>query len=148
MSLVKVPAALPTKLRLRARVPKGLRHHRQYALHHSQTFATLIFLNSLIFKTITKATASCRFWWRVGGWWRKCWLWWCVLPSEVLEVLVSTSNWPRNEAKFLASSCPRPRKTRIKSLVLKMAEKKAKIPRNSLSCPWKGQGKGKIPRLV
>ena len=46
---------------------------------------------------------------------------------EVLEGLVSTSKWPRNVAKFLASSCPRSRKTRIKSLVLKMAEKKAEI---------------------
>ena len=70
--------------------------------------------------------------------------------SEVLEGLVSTSKWPRNEAKFLASSRPRPRKTRIKSLVLKMAEKKAKIPRNSSSRPRKGRGKGKnsSPRLV
>ena len=70
--------------------------------------------------------------------------------SEVLEGLVSTSKWPRNEAKFLASSRPRPRKTRIKSLVLKMAEKKAEIPRNSSSCPRKGRGKGKnsSPRLV
>ena len=69
---------------------------------------------------------------------------------EVLEGLVSTSKWPRNEAKFLASSRPRPRKTRIKSLVLKMAEKKAEIPRNSSSRPRKGRGKGKnsSPRLV
>ena len=70
--------------------------------------------------------------------------------TEVLEGLVSTSKWPRNEAKFLASSHPRPRKTRIKSLVLKMAEKKAEIPRNSSSRPRKGRGKGKnsSPRLV
>ena len=70
--------------------------------------------------------------------------------TEVLEGLVSTSKWPRNEAKFLASSRPRPRKTRIKSLVLKMAEKKAEIPRNSSSRPRKGRGKGKnsSPRLV
>ena len=69
---------------------------------------------------------------------------------EVLEGLVSTSKWPRNEAKFLASSRPRPRKTRIKSLVLKMAEKKAEIPRNSSSRPRKGRGKGRnsSPRLV
>ena len=69
---------------------------------------------------------------------------------KVLEGLVSTSKWPRNGAKFLASSRPRPRKTRIKSLVLKMAEKKAEIPRNSSSRPQKGRGKGKYssPRLV
>ena len=73
-----------------------------------------------------------------------------VVGTEVLEGLVSTSKWPRNEAKFLASSRPRPRKTRIKSLVLKMAEKKAEIPRNSSSRPRKGRGKGKnsLPRLV
>ena len=72
------------------------------------------------------------------------------LTPEVLEGLVSTSKWPRNEAKFLASSRPRPRKTRIKSLVLKMAEEKAEIPRNSSSRPRKGRGKGKnsSPRLV
>ena len=70
--------------------------------------------------------------------------------AEVLEGLVSTSKWPRNEAKFLASSRPRPRKTRIKSLVLKMAEKKAEIPRNSSSRPRKGRGKVKksSPHLV
>ena len=47
-------------------------------------------------------------------------------------------------------ACPQPRKTRTKSLVLKMAEKKAKIPRNSSSHPRKGRGKGKnfLPRLV
>ena len=56
-----------------------------------------------------------------------------LTESEGLEGLVSTSKWPRNEAKFLASS--RPQKTRIKSLVLKMAEKKAEIPRNSSSRP-------------
>ena len=73
-----------------------------------------------------------------------------LLVSEILEGLVSTSKWPRNGAKFLASSRPRPRKTRIKSLVLKMAEKKAEIPRNSSSRPRKGRGKGKnsSPRLV
>ena len=31
------------------------------------------------------------------------------LNAEVLEGLVSTSKWPRNEAKFLASPRPRPR---------------------------------------
>ena len=77
-------------------------------------------------------------------------LFWLTLPPEVLEGRVSTSKWPRNGAKFLASSRPRPRKTRIKSLVLKMAEKKAEIPRNSSSCPRKGRGIGKnsSPRLV
>ena len=75
---------------------------------------------------------------------------WNDREPEVLEGLASTSKWPRNEAKFLASSRPRPRKTRIKSLVLKMAEKKAEIPRNSSSRPRKGRGKGKnsSPRLV
>merc|ERR1711973_1034054 len=70
--------------------------------------------------------------------------------SEVLEGLVSTSKWPRNGAKFLALSRPRPQKTRITSLVLKMAEKKAEIPRNSSSRPRKDRGKGKnsSPRLV
>ena len=72
-----------------------------------------------------------------------------VVP-EVLEGLVSTSKWPRNEAKFLASCRPRPRKTRIHSLVLKIAEKKAEISRNSSSRPRKGRGKGNksSPRLV
>ena len=68
--------------------------------------------------------------------------------AEVLESVVSTSKWPRNEAKFLASSRPRPRKTGIKSLVLKMAEKKAEIPRNSLPWPRKAEEKWKIPRFV
>ena len=70
--------------------------------------------------------------------------------SGVLEGLVSTSKWPRNGVKFLASSCPRPRKTRIKSLVLKMAEKKAEIPRNSSSRPREGRGKGEnsSPHIV
>ena len=69
---------------------------------------------------------------------------------EVLEGLVSTSKWARNEAKFFTSSRPWPRKTRIKSLVLKMVEKKAEIPRNSSSGPRKGWGKGKnfLPCLV
>ena len=68
--------------------------------------------------------------------------------TEVLEGLVSTSKWPRNEAKFLASSRTRPRKTRIKSLVLKMAEKRPKfwgIPRPVLK---NAEEKGKIPHLV
>ena len=69
---------------------------------------------------------------------------------RTLHQRASTSKWPRNEAKFLALSRPQPRKTRIKSLVLKMAEKKAEIPRNSSSRPRKGRGKGKnsSPRLV
>ena len=72
------------------------------------------------------------------------------LEAEVLEGLVSTSKWPRNEAKFLVSSRPRPGKTRIKSLVLKMAEKKAEIPRNSSSRPREGRGKGEnsSPHIV
>ena len=37
---------------------------------------------------------------------------------------VSTSKWPRKEAKFLASPRPQPRKTWIKSLVLEMVKKK------------------------
>ena len=56
MSLVKVPAALPTKLRL------DLGYRRDYVTIANTffitllPFATLIVLNSLIFKTITKAT--------------------------------------------------------------------------------------------
>ena len=80
-----------------------------------------------------------------------CFLWQSTGEgAEVLEGLISTSKWSRNGAKFLALSCPRPRKTRIKSLVLKMAEKKAEFPRNSSSRPRKGRRKGKnsSPRLV
>ena len=47
---------------------------------------------------------------RLGGLVAGCW--W----SEVLEGLVSTSKWPRNEAKFLASSRPRPRKNDFENL--------------------------------
>ena len=66
---------------------------------------------------------------------------------EVLKGVASTSKWPRNEAKFLALSRPQPRKTRIKSLVLKLAEKKVEIPGIPHLVIEKAKGKGKIPRL-
>ena len=51
-----------------------------------------------------------------------------VLKAEFLERLASTSKWPRNEEKFLASPRPRPRKNVPLNLILGLVL--AKRPRS------------------